>query len=370
MNKSKKSLIRQILIAVAIILTFTLFAIGIYVYAMVSVMQIDSSASWELDIEEVIYATDTPSPEPEISYTPLPTIDQSLLQTPAPSTAPETNENLGIINIAVFGMDNRYKYQIEGGRSDVNIILTIDTKNNEVRLTSIIRDTLIYVEDQNDYNRINAAIVYAQGPEGAVKCIEQEFGINIDHYMITNFVGMTKIIDAVGGVDVYFPSRIRQHTNQSINEMNPLMGYAENSNLIYSTGNIHLNGIQAVAFMRQRKDEGGFSRDDKQKEVLMNIRTKLQSLNIQQVNELLTVVSKNIKTDMQPLELVEMTMYLYACKDSEYSALRIPLEGTYKLAWYNGMSIVQYDKTNNIPQLYDFIYNGIDPYTIEDDPSD
>lgn len=361
MDKGKKSVLKQILIAVAIVLVFSLLGTAAYVYAMLSVMKIESTATWELDVEEVTYTTDTPTPEPEVSYTPLPTIDESLLRTPSPAQESQTNESLGIINIAVFGMDNRYKYQIEGGRSDVNIILTIDTKTNEVRLSSVIRDTLIYVEPLNDYNRINAAIVYAQGPEGAVECIEQEFGIEIDHYMLTSFVGMARIIDAVGGVDVYVPSKIVRYTNYAIQEMNPLMGYVTKANFIRSSGNIHLNGIQAVAFMRQRKHEGGFARDDNQKEVLADVRSQIQDLSIQDVNNLLTVVSENVKTDMEPMELIEMTMYLYACKDNEYKSLRIPLDGTYKLAWYSGMSIVQYEKDNNIPQLYDFIYNGIDP---------
>ncbi len=364
MYREDRIKIKHILLIAAGAIVVLLLSGAIYVYSMLSRMHISTVEPLQETIEEY---TDEPTIIPAVSYTPLPTIDEQLLQTPAPTAEPETNEDYGVINIAVFGMDNRYKYTIIGGRSDVIMILTIDKKNNSVRLTSFIRDTLIYIEPLSDYNRINAAIVYADGPDGAVECIEQEFGIDIDHYMVTNFVGMARIIDAIGGAEAYVSSAVAKDCNYCIEEMNPLMGYSAKANFITSYGNIHLSGIQAVAFMRQRKHDGGFARDDKQKEILMCLKDSLSSLSIDEINSLLTVVSENVKTDMQPLELLQMTMYLYACKDGEYSAIRMPLDGTYKLAWYKKMSIVQYDKEQNVPQLYDFIYNGIYPYDTQDE---
>ena len=359
MYRENKILIKRILLIAAFTIAALLLSCGIYVYAKLSKMQIAVS---DFPDEIIELVTEEPTIIPAVSYSPLPTADVHLLQTPAPTAVPETNEDFGVINIAVFGMDNRYKNTILGGRSDVIMILTIDKKNNSVRLTSFIRDTLIYIEPLNDYNRINAAIVYADGPEGAVACIEQEFGIDIDNFMVTNFVGMARIIEAIGGADAYVSSAVARDCNYSIYEMNPLMGYSTKANYITKSGNIHLNGIQAVAFMRQRKSDGGFARDDKQKEILLSLKDKLSSLSIDEINTLLNVVSENIKTDMQPLELLQMTMYLYACKDGEYSSLRAPLDGTYKLAWYKKMSIVQYEKDKNLPQIYDYIYKGIYPY--------
>lgn len=359
MYRENKILLKRILLIAAAAIIVLLLASSIYVYSKLAKMQISADDFPEVTIEDV---TEEPTATPEVSYTPLPTADAQLFQTPAPTAVPETNEDFGVINIAVFGMDNRYKNTIIGGRSDVIMILTIDKNTNSVRLTSFIRDTLIYIEPLNDYNRINAAIVYADGPDGAVECIEQEFGIDIDNYMVTNFVGMARIIDAIGGAEAYVSSAVAKDCNYCIEEMNPLMGYSLKANMITKSGNIHLNGIQAVAFMRQRKRDGGFARDDKQKEILLCLKGKLSSLSIEEINNLLIVVSENVKTDMEPLELMQMTMYLYACKDGEYSTVRIPLDGTYKLAWYKKMSIVQYDKDKNLPQIYDYIYKGIDPY--------
>ena len=361
---NKKTIIRILLIGFSVLIFFV-FAFAIFVYAKLDKMYLDEKT--ELNLESYLEETETLVPDD--SYTPLPTIDRNSLQTPFVSIEPKTNEDLGIINIAVFGMDNRYRYTIVGGRSDVNMILTIDTINQEVRLTSFIRDTLIYIDELEDYNRINAAIVYANGPSGAVECIEKEFSIDIDYYMVTNFVGMARIINAVGGVNMYITSGIASDCNKAIKEMNPLMGYSENANLIYRTGNIKLNGIQAVAYMRQRKREGGFARDDKQKDILLAVREKLQTLSFEKITELLDVVTSNVKTDMNPLELIEMTTYLYEYKDSDYTTLRIPLNGTYYVGWYNKMSVVHYEKEANIYPLYDFIYKGIYPYDESEETS-
>ena len=126
--------------------------------------------------------------------------------------------------------------------------------------------------------------MFADGPEGALQCIEQEFGLDIDHYMVTNFVGMARIIDAIGGADAYVTSAVAHDCNHCIYEMNPLMGYPQKANYITSFGNVHLSGIQAVAFMRQRKQDGGFARDDKQKEILLSLKESLGSLSIQEIN--------------------------------------------------------------------------------------
>ncbi|MEX1377031.1 MAG: LCP family protein [Eubacteriales bacterium] len=361
---SKKTAIRVVLISFSIII-FLVFGFVIYIYLKLDNMYLDESK--EMDLEQSIEDTETPIPDE--SYTPLPTIDRNSLQTPFVSIAPKTNEDLGIINIAVFGMDNRNRYTIVSGRSDVNMILTIDTKNQEVRLTSFIRDTLVYIEELEDYNRLNAAIVYAKGPTGAVECIENEFGIDIDYYMVTNFVGMARIINAVGGVNVYISSGIAADCADAIREMNPLMGYSTNSNLIYKTGNVNLNGIQAVAYMRQRKREGGFARDDKQKEVLLAVRDKLQTLSLEEINDLLNVVTDNVKTDMSPFQLVEITKYLFDYRGSDYTTIRMPLNDTYYVGWYKKMSVVHYEKDKNLYPLYDFIYKGIYPYEESDEPS-
>jgi len=359
MYREDKNTIKRILLIVSASILALVFLCAGYVYIRLSKMQLKDDSSAPLESIMLEYE----SPTPSVSYTPIATVDEALLYTPAPTPEPETNEEFGVINIAVFGMDNRYKNTIIGGRSDVTMILTIDKNSNSVRLTSFIRDTLIYIEPIGDFNRINAAIVFANGPEGAVECIEQEFGLDIDHYMVTNFVGMARIIDSIGGADAYVTSAVAHDCNYCIYEMNPLLGNPKKSNYITSFGDVHLNGIQAVAFMRQRKQDGGFARDDKQKEILLSLKDSLGSLSIQEINNIITVVSENVKTDMNPLQLVEMTMYLYACKEGDYCSIRVPLDGTYKLGWYKKMSVVQYDKDDNLTQVYDFIYRGLSPYS-------
>lgn len=353
-SRISKKTFQNILISLCVFLVALLVFCAIYAYTLLDNMQLDASPT-PMDTPT------TPTYTPLITPIPLPTVDADNLITPEPSKEPQNNDDFGIINIAVFGMDNRYKHTIEGGRSDVNIILTIDKRKNEIRLTSIMRDTLIYVDARNDFNRINAALVYEDSPEAAVECIEKEFDIDIDHYMITSFVGMAKIIDAIGGVNINITKSQAKEANILVEKMNPLLKYKKGSHHISSSGNIRLSGIQAVAYMRLRKSEGGFARDTKQKEVLLAARESLSDISLEKANKLIISVSENVKTDMNPIKLLEITMYLYACRDGNYTTIRIPLDNTYNFKRYKGMAVIQYDKDTNLPQLHDFIYDGIAP---------
>ena len=272
----------------------------------------------------------------------------------------KNNEDYGITNIMVFGMDNRYKKTILGGRSDVNIVLTLDPDNNEVRMTSIMRDTLIYIPSKEDYNRVNTAIVYEDGPEGAIKAIEDEFLIDIDHYVITSFRGMINIIDSIGGVDVSLSQNEVWDMNGLIQEMNLLFGNKSTSNFVQSPGSRHLNGIQAVAYMRIRKTDGVFMRDARQKEVLASARENLSQMSLGEIDTALKTVSEWVKTDLEPLEFIGLAKKLYDLRNGTYKASRVPYDGLYESVSYKSMAVIQYDKEATLAKMHDFIYKGIE----------
>lgn len=357
-SSEKKPRKRILWIVVGILVVILLAALG-YGYSLLQKMNMNPSDE-DVNTDEIVDMME----EEDANESADENLPEAVLPTETTPTAtvepalPRNNENYGLINIAVFGMDNRYRKTIMGGRSDVNIILTIDTKNNEIRLTSVIRDLLIYIPAKEDYNRINAAIVYEKSPEKAVEAIEQELDIEIDHYMITSFVGMTHILDAIGGVDVKLSWQEVWDMNGLIMEMNRLMRNSTKAYFVQAPGDRHLNGIQAVAYMRLRQSDGGFARDDKQKEVLASAKNNLSTMSLAEINDLVNTIASYVKTDMEPLEMLDIAAKLYALKDSPYKTTRIPYDNHYTMARYKGMAIIQYDKEYNIPRLHDFIYDG------------
>ncbi len=354
----KKKPVRTILITVLIVLIALATALFIYVYPILKNMNMDSM---EQNPEETISPAELEAEvEIEEASSDLPTAKPMPKVTPEPVFEMKNNEDYGIINIMLFGMDNRYRKTILGGRSDVNIILTLDPQNNEVRMTSIMRDTLIYLPSQDDYNRVNAAIVYEGGPEGAIKTIEEEFLIDIDHYVITSFRGMIEIIDSIGGVEVTLSQNEVWEMNGLIQEMNKLFGNHSETYFVYRKGLQTLNGIQAVAYSRIRKTDGGFMRDSRQKEVLLAAKTKLVDITLVELDTALKTVSDWVKTDLEPAEFIALAMDLYGLRNSTIKTARIPYDELFESVRYKKMAVLQYEKEATLWKMHDFIYNGIE----------
>jgi len=348
-NDTKRNNAMRIASIIAIsVFILSVIILGIYIYSMLNRMKYNPE-------EEIPVVTETPEPLPTYAE-PTPTMEP----TPTPDLTPKSNEEYGVINIMIFGVDNRYKNSYSG-RSDVNIVLTLDTVNKEVRMTSILRDTLIYLPAQQDYNRINAAIVYEEGPDGAVAAIEDAFRIDIDHYMITSFRKVAKIIDAVGGVNVYLTQNETWALNGLLQEMNLLYGYAREKDMLSATGNVHLTGLQAVAYMRIRHIDSDNERANRQMEVFKNMKERLKDADLKAFNNLMDTVTSNVKTDMEPLKLLEVAKVLYDLRNGGFRTAQAPFEGYYEQTYYHDMSVfkVNSEKTNEL--LHNFIYEGIDP---------
>ena len=124
---------------------------------------------------------------------------------------------------------------VTGVNSDVVMVLHVVPKTRTVSLLSLPRDTFIPNARPNETNRIDSALAY--GPSQLVAAIEQDFGIDISHYVELNFDSFAGVVNALGGIDMYFPNRL----------------YDAYSGLkITHTGCIHLNGFQALSVVRAR----------------------------------------------------------------------------------------------------------------------
>ena len=101
----------------------------------------------------------------------------------------ENVEDSSVINIAIFGVDGRVG--VEGNRSDVIMIASLDTTKNTVKLTSVMRDTFCEVDtsDGTTFQKINAAYAFG-GAELAVKTINQNFDMNISDYVTLSAASM------------------------------------------------------------------------------------------------------------------------------------------------------------------------------------
>lgn len=92
---------------------------------------------------------------------------------------------------------------VTGINSDIDMIIHLNTAARTVSLLSIPRDLFVPNAPVEGANKIDAALV--EGPSQLVAAIEQDFGIPINHYVELNFDTFASVVDALGGVRMYFP---------------------------------------------------------------------------------------------------------------------------------------------------------------------
>ncbi|MFR5684869.1 MAG: LCP family protein, partial [Clostridia bacterium] len=100
------------------------------------------------------------------------------------TSASEKSKEYKITNIALFGVDSRNPNR-NVGRSDSIIILSVDQKNNILKMTSILRDSKVKIEGHGE-EKITHAYAYG-GPELAIKTLNENFHLDIQDYATVNF---------------------------------------------------------------------------------------------------------------------------------------------------------------------------------------
>ena len=91
------------------------------------------------------------------------------------------------------------------------MILTIDKNNNNIKLTSLARDTYVEIPGR-DKGKLNTAYFWGK-EELLFKTIENEFGIGIDKFVQVDFSSLMDIIDILGGVEVEIPHNLVTQIN-------------------------------------------------------------------------------------------------------------------------------------------------------------
>lgn len=206
----------------------------------------------------------------------------------------EARHEDGIYNIVLLGEES---IGTKKGRTDAFMIATMDTINNQFKLTSILRDTLVTIEGSDD-NSINT--VYAKGGIQLVyKVLEQNFNIKVDGYVLVNFDCFEELVDAVGGVDIELTEREAEYLNTT--------NYiSEEKYRTMVPGVNHMNGNQALGYCRVRRvstisgESIDFGRTTRHREVLNAIFNKCKTSNMFELTNLMLKVLtiKGIKTDI------------------------------------------------------------------------
>lgn len=202
-------------------------------------------------------------------------------------------------NVYVTGIDTTGSIT-KTSRSDVNMILTVDPRENKILMTSLPRDSYVEVPTKG-FSKDKLTHTGNYGPEDTIKAVENLMGIDINYYIKVNFTTVEKIVDIIGGIDIESEHSFTTHG----------MGVTYN----FNKGMNHVNGSQALAFARERKSfgDGDFQRNRDQQIILEAVLKKcLSSTSIlTRYTSILNAVEDNMTTNFAPKEiqsLIKMQM--------------------------------------------------------------
>ncbi len=277
--------------------------------------------------------------------------DDGKTTTPYPTEAltysPPFDE--AITNILLIGADATESEE-GNGLSDSLIILTVDSKNNAIRMTSIMRDCYVYIPGQSAPNKINAAHMIG-GPELALRTINNTLRLNIEYYISVNMARMKNIIDIAGGVTL-------DVTGEEVAYLNKIMSSA---NQLPGPGVQVLNGTQAVQYARIRKIDSDTVRTRRQRDVLIALFRMFKEASVVGKTRMIQQGLAQIRSNMTASQITSLGMAVVPKMSSDVEQLKLPIDGYYKTNTHGGWyMVVDYNAT--IPLLYKFIYGQTHPF--------
>ena len=238
-------------------------------------------------------------------------------------------------NFLLLGSDKRSPEDAEsehvsGQRSDVMMLVHVSADNQEVYVTSFPRDLYVGVPGHGK-GRINSALAYG-GVSLAVTTVENYTGVPIDHVALIDFEGIQGLVDTLDGVDVKVPEDFEADGHQ------------------YTKGTQHLNGEEALAFVRARKQfsEGDFQRNRNQQAVLQGIISKLISADTltdpAKLRDTISTIAPYMTTDdgLDSGAMVELGLSLRSVRSGDIHYLAVPNSGPYTTS--GGASVVGTDE--------------------------
>lgn len=258
----------------------------------------------------------------------------------------QKEEELGISNIVLFGSD-------DNGLTDCIMIMTVDEKENKVKLSSIMRDTWVNIPDHGE-GKINWSMTYG-GPELSLKTINSNFGLALTKYIRVNLNSLPKIIDKLGGLDFAIDESELKYINGYIDSVNKISN--SNAPHIEQTGYQHFSGVQATAYCRIRYTEGNdFKRTERQRYIFKLMYNKLENLSVSELNSFLNEVLPMVETNLSYGEIVDIGQTLVTMGKRTIVENRFPNDGDWWDEWSDQYKLrIDIEATKN--KMHQFIFN-------------
>lgn len=215
------------------------------------------------------------------------------------------------MTVLALGVDGGENYLY--GLSDVIRVVRVDFVTPKVTVLDLPRDLWVEIpeieaEHGITHGKLNQAYFYGtpgmgyyEGPgQGAgllARTLDLNFDLPVDHYGAVNMQTFVKLVDAVGGIDIYLPTDM---DGTPVDDKTEDMGY-------FYAGQQHFNGDQALRFSRIRKRYNVFTRTSNQNMVLCALKDKVTSPAVlPRIPQIIAAFQDSILTDLSPEQLTQL----------------------------------------------------------------
>lgn len=291
-----------------------LVVVGVYALVVVAHAQHAIRQISQPSVADIVHGTSAPpvtdlratnTPGPQGTTVPLPTVP------PAPTPLPPPNfARKDPFTVMLLGVEDQRNGPDDASRSDTIILAYIDPLEKRVNLLSIPRD--LRVTQPGGRGQAKVADVFANGDALKYKgvggvafvwdTVEQNFQIKIDYYVRANFDGFAKIVDTVGGVTVDNPYPIKDDAYPSAD--------FQFTRVFFPAGIFHLDGAEALQYVRTRHDDNDYARNARQQEVILAIREQAQRLNLlSHATQLIDTLGDTFRTDLPTDQWIGMAQF-------------------------------------------------------------
>lgn len=250
-------------------------------------------------------------------------------ETPETPAAAEATNTANVLSYSAAGINSKVKKSLknyrsvliagidDGGRADLMIVYSYNTKTKKARVFTVARDTYMQLNDKATYNvhgkkrafcKCNQAADYG-GLETLVRELNRHLDLNIREYIAIDWEGTAALIDTLGGLEANVKN---ESMRDGINNLLP------SNNKIKKTGKQTLNGWQAVQYLRVRHyyesssdkkkgvEAGARVREDRNRDVFVQLYNKARKMSYSKVISVYNAISDQLVTNMNVADALKL----------------------------------------------------------------
>jgi LCP family protein required for cell wall assembly len=253
--------------------------------------------------------------------------------------------------VLLLGSDNDGKFTTAGSTSGFcctqsMILVRVDPAAGSVTMLSIPRDLWVPIYSASGKRESDGKVSQAFGTAGGgtsgidaeIATVEQDFQVQVDHYVWIGLQGLINLIDEVGGIDIVashpvmddnYPYDVAGSTNPNAADRVAVLPGAQ-----------HMDGVEALEYVRSRHDDlsSDIGRGERQQQVLVALRQKISQLSLGDINNLAAALSGEVLTDVP---LTQFSLLLGISKDVGSGSIQHVVLTQYSSGTEDGQQVLE-----------------------------